>query len=147
MSEAIVSNSVHNQGSLESLSSMITTIENFESFTAPSTPTPKDSYAQIETVEAFVRTTMLEDSIVSLIHNYFEVAKQSGLNLATLYALYIGKNTLNQFRQDNGYKEGSYIKIWNGKEDNEVMQMILQEESSITPDELYKRLKGHYEGL
>jgi dimeric dUTPase (all-alpha-NTP-PPase superfamily) len=149
MSEAIVSNSVQNQGSLESLSSMITAIENFESFTTPSTSisTSKDSYAHIETIEAFIRTTMLEDSIALLLYNYFEVAKQSGLNLTTLYALYIGKNTLNQFRQDHGYKEGSYIKIWNGKEDNEVMQMILHEESSITPDELYKRLEGHYRAL
>ena len=40
--------------------------------------------------------------------------------------LYIGKNCLNQFRQDNGYKEGHYIKVWNGKEDNVVMVEILE---------------------
>ena len=36
-----------------------------------------------------------------------------------LYRLYVGKNVLNFFRQDHGYKEGSYIKVWNNLEDNE----------------------------
>ncbi|ULQ48361.1 dUTP diphosphatase (plasmid) [Flagellatimonas centrodinii] len=31
---------------------------------------------------------------------------------------YIGKNTLNVFRARNGYKEGRYVKEWDGREDN-----------------------------
>lgn len=42
-------------------------------------------------------------------------------SLEKLYKLYIGKNVLNRFRQDLGYKQGKYIKIWNGKEDNDYM--------------------------
>ena len=42
-----------------------------------------------------------------------------------LYMQYIGKNVLNFFRQDHGYKSGEYIKIWQGKEDNEVLADIL----------------------
>jgi hypothetical protein len=54
---------------------------------------------------------------------------------------------LNKFRQDNGYKEGSYIKIWDGKEDNVVMQEILNSSSDITPDELYTKLQEAYSKL
>jgi len=35
-----------------------------------------------------------------------------------LYEIYVGKNVLNMFRQDNGYKEGTYNKVWYGREDN-----------------------------
>ncbi|NMP15916.1 dUTP diphosphatase [Thalassotalea sp. Y01] len=43
------------------------------------------------------------------------------MDLDELFRQYVGKNTLNFFRQDNGYKTGTYIKIWHGKEDNEVL--------------------------
>ncbi len=66
------------------------------------------------------------------------------LDFDSLYKLYIGKNILNKFRQDNGYKDGSYKKVWNGKEDNVVMQEILNSNSSISPDELYNKLKNEY---
>jgi dimeric dUTPase (all-alpha-NTP-PPase superfamily) len=42
-----------------------------------------------------------------------------------LHEIYVGKNVLNMFRQDNGYKEGHYIKMWNGREDNEHLAEIL----------------------
>jgi len=38
----------------------------------------------------------------------------------SIFRVYIVKNVLNKFRQDNGYKEGNYKKIWNGVEDNVV---------------------------
>ena len=42
-----------------------------------------------------------------------------------LHEIYVGKNVLNMFRQDNGYKEGHYIKLWHGREDNEHLADIL----------------------
>ena len=42
-----------------------------------------------------------------------------------LYVQYIGKNTLNEFRYANGYKEGTYFKMWGAVEDNDVMQQKL----------------------
>jgi predicted nucleic acid-binding protein len=51
---------------------------------------------------------------------------------------------LNRFRQDHGYKEGSYIKIWKNREDNVVMQEILEENQSITPEMLYQKLEEAY---
>jgi hypothetical protein len=71
----------------------------------------------------------------------------SGLDLDTLYRLYVGKNILNQFRQDNGYKEGTYVKVWDGSEDNVVMKRIWEENGDIKPDMLYKELTKAYLSL
>jgi dimeric dUTPase (all-alpha-NTP-PPase superfamily) len=60
---------------------------------------------------------------------------------------YIEKNTLNIFRAKNGYKAGTYKKIWNGKEDNEVLAEIAAEIKSDTPnyaDQLYTALEVAY---
>ena len=47
------------------------------------------------------------------------------MDLNELFRQYVGKNTLNFFRQDHGYKEGTYIKIWHGEEDNEVLAKLV----------------------
>ena len=41
------------------------------------------------------------------------------MDFDALYRSYVGKNVLNFFRQDHGYKEGTYVKNWAGREDNE----------------------------
>jgi dimeric dUTPase (all-alpha-NTP-PPase superfamily) len=67
-----------------------------------------------------------------------------------LYCQYVGKNVLNFFRQDNGYKEGSYRKIWGGREDNEHLVEIMTVLSSDAADyqhQLYTNLKNRYEAL
>ena len=61
-----------------------------------------------------------------------------------LQKLYISKNCLNQFRQDNGYKEGHYIKVWNGNEDNVVMVDLLEKMDDVSFDDLYSKLKEEY---
>lgn len=43
----------------------------------------------------------------------------------TLYRQYVGKNLLNLFRQDHGYREGSYVKVWQGREDNVHLAEIM----------------------
>ncbi len=82
-----------------------------------------------------------------LISDFFDLVVMSGLNLDSLYMLYVGKNILNQFRQDNGYKDGSYIKVWAGEEDNVIMKRILEQNSDIKPDTLYKELTKLYLAL
>jgi len=59
---------------------------------------------------------------------------------------YVGKNLLNRFRQEHGYKEGTYTKVWNGREDNVVMQEILSARPGIDPEELYAKLEAEYPG-
>lgn len=63
-----------------------------------------------------------------------------------VYMAYITKNCLNQFRQDNGDKEGTYKKDWNNTEDTIVAYRLAKK---LKADEklyeyLYKDLELHY---
>ena len=144
MSQGLEDYKMKNLGSIDTLSRSISKLPNFQNFLADITPTTKDNYAQIEVVEKLMRTLFCEEPTEKLMEAFIDVAVQSELNLDALYKLYIGKNILNQFRQDHGYKEGTYIKIWNGEEDNVVMQRALEENEEITPDGLYKTLAQAY---
>lgn len=62
------------------------------------------------------------------------VMRSLPLGFDELYRLYIGKNVLNAFRQKHGYKEGSYRKRWQGREDNEHLMDILRELDSDEAD-------------
>lgn len=73
--------------------------------------------------------------------------KRLNLTWDRIYVLYMGKNVLNMFRQANGYKEGSYVKMWHGKEDNVVLSGILMAKPSSTPTELMDALYEIYEAL
>ena len=48
------------------------------------------------------------------------------MSFEDLYAIYVAKNVLNVFRQENGYKEGTYRKSWAGREDNEHLTELAQ---------------------
>jgi len=64
-----------------------------------------------------------------------------------LHEIYVGKNVLNMFRQDNGYKQGHYIKMWNGREDNEHLADILNQldsDSTSFKNDIYTALKQAY---
>jgi dimeric dUTPase (all-alpha-NTP-PPase superfamily) len=71
------------------------------------------------------------------------------MSFEQLYRGYVGKNVLNFFRQDNGYKDGSYRKHWHdGREDNEhLVEVILSLDAARLSfkDELYESLKLRYE--
>ena len=72
-----------------------------------------------------------------------------GINMdfETLYIGYVGKNVLNFFRQDHGYKEGSYIKVWHGKEDNEHLVEVvksLDTEHADFAKQVYQGLVARY---
>ena len=41
------------------------------------------------------------------------------------FTQYVSKNVLNLFRQENGYKTGTYVKIWQGEEDNVVLARLM----------------------
>lgn len=69
------------------------------------------------------------------------------MNLDELFRQYVGKNTLNFFRQDHGYKDGSYIKIWHGEEDNEVLAQVVTTLDASADDfqqQLYQALEEKY---
>ena len=143
MSQGLKEYKINNLGSIEDLAKAIQALPNFSDFTAGITPTTKNYYEQIEVVEVLMKTLFCKDSTEALMKAFIDVAVQSGLNLDALYKLYVGKNILNKFRQDHGYKEGSYIKIWNNQEDNVTMQNIL-EAKEVTPEALYEELEKAY---
>lgn len=144
MSQGLEDYKIKKIGNIEKLAEDINALPNFASFDTEIHPTEKTHYEQIATVEELMRVIFCNESTSKMMESFIDVAIQSGLNLDALYQLYVGKNILNQFRQDHGYKEGTYIKLWNGKEDNVIMQGILEKDHTVTPDELYQRLKEAY---
>jgi hypothetical protein len=71
----------------------------------------------------------------------------AGMDFDQLYKTYVGKNVLNGFRQDYGYKQGRYVKTWAGREDNEHLAEILAELDPATPGfarQVYDRLAAAY---
>lgn len=84
-----------------------------------SEPTPSD-------VIELARMTQMMLNVDSALHGepinmtaFFSLCLTIGFPLDKLSALYLGKSTLNKFRQDKGYKQGTYKKKWDGvKEDN-----------------------------
>ncbi|HHJ35576.1 MAG TPA: dUTP diphosphatase [Gammaproteobacteria bacterium] len=75
------------------------------------------------------------------------IMKHLDMPFDELYEIYIGKNVLNMFRQDNGYKEGTYNKIWNGREDNEYLADIMKQlnaDSQTFQNDVYAALSQNY---
>jgi hypothetical protein len=71
------------------------------------------------------------------------------MDFDALYRSYVGKNVLNFFRQDHGYKDGSYIKVWQGREDNEhLVEIVKSLDSSHADfrDDVYLGLRKRYPG-
>ena len=99
-------------------------------------------------IEAFASDTLTTE--------HFSVSMFAGLlqliemTFDDLYRTYVGKNVLNFFRQDHGYKDGSYIKVWAGQEDNEHLVEIvelLDSNKASFQDDLYMHLKQRYTEL
>ena len=72
--------------------------------------------------------------------------KKLDMSNEDVYIAYITKNCLNKFRQNNGYKDGSYIKNWNGREDNIVAFEIANEWGADEElfEQLYLDLETYY---
>lgn len=72
-----------------------------------------------------------------------------GSDFDALYRTYVGKNVLNVFRQDHGYRDGRYRKVWEGREDNAHLAEVLATLDSDAPDyraQVYAALAGRYGG-
>jgi len=96
-------------------------------------------------LEVFTEETLRTKSFC--VSTFCKLLAVVGLSFEQLFNQYVGKNVLNMFRQDFGYQDGSYLKIWNGKEDNEHLVEVISELSPDTPDfgaKLYKKLQERY---
>jgi len=98
-------------------------------------------------IEAMAQTTIAQQSMH--FSDFATVMNLIEMDFDALYRSYVGKNVLNFFRQDHGYKEGSYIKVWQGQEDNEHLVEVLNQldsNASSFRDEVYRGLQERYPG-
>lgn len=66
------------------------------------------------------------------------------LGMESMFQSFVAKNSLNIFRQLNGYKNGSYIKTWNGAEDNVYLAVIMEEWDMQNIDWISHKLATKY---
>lgn len=91
---------------------------------------PSEQTAEMETWDIF--RALKEASLHAVVGNFgfslylcVYAASILGMDADDVFKAYVGKNILNKFRKANGYKEGTYIKIWNTREDNEHLTDVL----------------------
>lgn len=99
-----------------------------------------------EHLEAFTLNTLASRSFDLL--GFAQLMADVELDFAELYRRYVGKNVLNRFRQDNGYKDGSYVKTWQGREDNEHLAELaglLDTAAADYSEQLYLALESRYQ--
>ncbi|MDL0087825.1 dUTPase [Campylobacter gastrosuis] len=137
---------VNGLGGLEKLADDISVASGFAEFCKEPFDVANESiYEIMNDIEMMInRCSGFEYEIFDILKIYFTLALKCGVNLHSLYECYIAKNVLNRFRQDNGYKEGEYKKIWAGREDNAVMSEILSR-GIRGVDEIYAALEAEYE--
>lgn len=66
---------------------------------------------------------------------FFSLCADCQLSIQKLYVQYVQKNTLNIFRQSNGYRQGTYHKEWFDEEDNEYL--VKNAKALDSNDDLY----------
>ena len=94
--------------------------------------------------------SQMTPNLLSTMYELSELTLAAGMTFDKVYHMYMGKLILNIFRQENGYKEGTYRKQWyasctntsNGEsttytaqstlEDNQVLTAIMKRESDPT---------------
>jgi hypothetical protein len=93
--------------------------------------------------------TILNCKTASWVHaNHIADAMQ--LVGTDLFNMYMSKNLLNKFRTSNGQREGTYMKIWDGVEDNVYLVKYLNEalkEDNLDIDTILGRLTATYKDL
>jgi dimeric dUTPase (all-alpha-NTP-PPase superfamily) len=95
-------------------------------------------------LELLIGTGAARRVVVSL---FAAIMRDCELQWQDVYAQYVSKNVLNFFRQNHGYKEGTYRKIWQEREDNEHLVEIMSELDPLDEqyqEMLYARLAERY---
>ena len=98
-------------------------------------------------IEIMAQSTIAQQSMH--FSDFANIMALIDMDFDQLYRTYVGKNVLNFFRQDHGYKDGSYIKTWHGREDNEHLVEVLEGlDSSSTNfrEDVYQGLQDRYPG-
>jgi len=110
------------------------------------TPEPADDTEAFRVAVESLAQQTLSDRLFAM-EPFVAVLDTLPLPLPELFRMYVGKNVLNHFRQDHGYKSGDYRKTWSGREDNEHLVELLAEldvSADKVPDTLYRALESRY---
>ena len=96
-------------------------------------------------VEGLASATLVSETFQ--LQHFFDVCLAVDMKFSDIYLYYMGKNVLNRFRQDNGYKQGTYRKLWAGREDNEHLAEIIVDRalSASYQKELYAAMENRYQ--
>ncbi len=109
---------------------------------------PGDAAAFRLAIEALAATSLNTRSFE--LAPFIDAMRELPMGYTELFDLYIGKNVLNRLRQNHGYQSGTYVKTWNGREDNEHLVEILanlEVAPEALPDVLYSELENRYQAL
>ena len=96
-------------------------------------------------VEALAASTLAERDFP--VDAFMTVMRTLPMSFDELFLQYVGKNVLNQFRLDHGYRSGEYRKLWGGVEDNVHLIELATELDDGAPgyaDALYRALADRY---
>ncbi|MEL7043534.1 MAG: dUTP diphosphatase [Pseudomonadota bacterium] len=108
-------------------------------------PSEAQRLGVIEAAEQLAGTAALEKQFS--LSAFASLLTAAQLDFDSLFRQYLGKNVLNRFRQDHGYKDGSYRKQWQQREDNEHLTELLAEVDTDLADaeeRLYAALAQRY---
>ena len=105
-----------------------------------------DKRAQAQTPEEAVLFFMAATDAYGMLKAFVRLCDAVGLPFVDLYFQYVGKAALNRFRWSNGYADGTYVKIWDGREDNEWLTEILNQNAASLvleePDDMLKEIEN-----
>lgn len=110
-----------------------------KAFSEPFDSLEKPFNEMVGWLNAELRMNMYYDAWASFAY----LCDKAELSWEQLYSTYIGKNALNAFRANNGYKQGTYNKIWGGNgvdtflEDNYFLMEYLKTVDLTQVESLY----------
>ncbi len=96
-------------------------------------------------------TSVINGDLERAFAEFMHLMRTLNITFDELYLFFIGKDVLNLFRQAHGYSEGKYIKVWDGVEDNDILNQIIEitikKRVDMTGESIYKQLEFHYNNL
>lgn len=100
----------------------------------------------IHFVKVLLKRTLINEEAPLLVQSFAVCMQSVGMTFEELVRRYLIKSALNSLRQEHGYKQGTYIKMWTPeKEDNYIaLDLILNAEEVTSYENVYTILETHY---
>lgn len=116
----------------EDMAAAIVKARSEETFTLDHFEVTYEDLDQVGRLEYMVGLAVVRRSNMRLL---LDAWSECGASDDDLFRAYVGKNVLNIFRQSNGDKQGTYIKVWvDDREDNEHLTEIMEMIPGGSPD-------------